>query len=97
CMNAQRPRVVLDCSLASDMDRHSIYLLLLCLEAAMKRNGDVRLAGVSPTGWKNLEAAGASQLFRSFETCEQAIESYQYPPVLLFTPVEIDQAAANAA
>ena len=45
-----RPAIVIDCSNLSDMDLAAIHLLLRCLEEAMKRNGDIRLSGVSPRG-----------------------------------------------
>src|SRR5579871_2507600 len=49
CMNdVDRPCIVLDCSSLRKMDLHAIHLLLCCLEGAMKRNGDVRLAAVAP-------------------------------------------------
>src|SRR5690349_4895665 len=43
-MSVQRPRIVLDCSQVRQLDSAGIQLLLRCLEKAMKRNGDVKLA-----------------------------------------------------
>jgi len=44
-VETERPRLVLDCSRVQQMDNATIHLLLSCLEEAMKRNGDVKLAG----------------------------------------------------
>lgn len=76
-MNVERPAIVLDCSGARAMDRAAIHLLVCCLEGAMKRNGDVRLAGVSAEGRASLERAGAARLFHIFETTEEAVASFQ--------------------
>ena len=97
CMNLERPSIVLDCSQVREMDTQTIHILLCCLEGAMKRNGDVRLAGVSAEALKSLELAGADRLFRIFDTCEQAVESYQRRSPSEPVMVEVDRRAVNAA
>jgi len=72
-LETDRPLLVLDCSRAVRVDEPLIYLLLLCLEAAMKRNGDAWLAGVSPGGRTLLESTGIVRLFRVFDSKEEAI------------------------
>jgi anti-anti-sigma regulatory factor len=57
-MNNDRAYIVLDCSKVGVMDRSAIYLLLCCLEEAMKRNGDVKLAAF-------LQKQGRSGIHRS--------------------------------
>ena len=76
-MKVERPAVVLDCSRMREMDVTAIHLLLCCLEEAMKRNGDVRLAGVSARANESLRGLRIDQLFRIFETSEQAVDSFQ--------------------
>jgi anti-anti-sigma factor len=76
-MNVDRPAVVLDCSRLRAMDVPAIRLLLYSLEEAMKRNGDVRLAAVSREAKDSLRGLRIDQLFRIFETSEQAIDSFQ--------------------
>jgi anti-anti-sigma factor len=76
-MNVERPAVVLDCSRLCAMDVRAIHLLLCCLEEAMKRNGDVRLAAVSPEANDSLRGLRIDQLFQVFENSEQAIDSFQ--------------------
>src|SRR5258707_804839 len=39
CMDAARPYLVLDCSNVRHLDKSTVYLLLGCLEEALKRNG----------------------------------------------------------
>src|SRR6201987_5814310 len=48
-MTLTRPYLVLDCSNMQHLDNSVVHLLLQCLEEAMKRNGDVKLAGVPLT------------------------------------------------
>ena len=48
CISEDRPRLVFDCSQLRELDPPAIHFLLCCLEEAMKWNGDVRLAVVSP-------------------------------------------------
>jgi len=79
CLEADRPLLVLDCSRAVRMDEPLIYLLLLCLEAAMKRNGDAWLAGVSPGGRALLESTGVVRLFRIFDSNDDAISTFYRP------------------
>src|SRR6266702_2783605 len=68
CMNSERPSVVLDCSMVRQMEVSAIHVLLFCLEEAMKRNGDIRLAALTPDAMKRLEAAGVDRLFQTFNT-----------------------------
>ena len=78
--DVDRPSIVLDCSKASEFDAATIRFLLLCLEEAMKRNGDVRLAGISPRAMAVLEGCGAARLFRIFDSNSEAINSFHRPP-----------------
>ncbi len=75
-MRGLRPRLVLDCSRLDAIDGSVIRLMLSCLEEALKRNGDVKLAGVAPTAKAMLESTGASRLFRIFASNADAIRSF---------------------
>jgi anti-sigma B factor antagonist len=79
-MTFDRPCIVLDCSELRELDKQDIHLLLCCLEEAMKRNGDVRLAGVSPEVRALLKFAGVDRLFRIFDRNVDAVSSYQRHP-----------------
>jgi anti-anti-sigma regulatory factor len=76
CLDVDRPCLVLDCSHLIQIDRQTVVLLLCCLEEAMKRNGDVRLAGVSLRVKAALEASDVAILFRFFETNDDAVASF---------------------
>ncbi|HUA91852.1 MAG TPA: STAS domain-containing protein [Terracidiphilus sp.] len=79
CLDAWRPSIVLDCSEAQQIDYTLLHLLLCCLEEAMKRNGDVRLAAVQPEAREILKRWRLDRLFRIFETTAEAINSFQRP------------------
>lgn len=91
-----RPAVVLDCSRAHRIDRSALQLFLCCLEEAMKRNGDVRLARVHQDAWPVLESAGIGHLFRRFETAAEAVLSYRRP-TFARPNLAADEAETNVA
>ena len=75
-MDSDRPRVVLDCSNLSGCDKSAVLLLLHCLEEALKRNGDVKLATIGPALQNTLKLTGATRLFEVFATPSQAVSSF---------------------
>src|SRR5947209_4381830 len=76
-MNVEKPAIVIDCSPVRRMDNAGIHVLLCCLEEALKRNGDVRLAGLSSDTHQKLAHARVDRLFRIFTTTDKAVESFQ--------------------
>ena len=72
-----RPCIVLDCSKIAHMDRPSIQLLLCCLEEAIKRNGDVKLAAVPPGARSTLKLTGVDRIFEIFDTNAEAVNSFR--------------------
>jgi O-antigen/teichoic acid export membrane protein/anti-anti-sigma regulatory factor len=79
-MNASRPRLVLDCSGLRACDSSMIHLLLHCLEEAMKRNGDVKLAGVPAAAAIVLVSTGVARLFETYDTTAEAVNSFHQLP-----------------
>jgi anti-anti-sigma regulatory factor len=75
-LDVDRPCLVLDCSQLIRLDRQIVFVLVVCLEEAMKRNGDVRLAGVSPQARAALKAIDADTLFNFYDTAVDAIASF---------------------
>jgi anti-sigma B factor antagonist len=75
-MNGSRPFLVLDCSTIDRLDKPMVFVLLRCLEEAMKRNGDVKLAGISLTEDPTNGFSAASRLFEVFDTAEEAVDSF---------------------
>ena len=80
CLETTRPLLVLDCSRAVQMDEPLVYMLLLCLEEAIKHNGDAWLAGVSPGGRTLLESTGVVRLFRIFDSKDDAMSTLHRAP-----------------
>ncbi len=77
CMNVDRPSIVFDCSKVLQMDKATVHLLLCCLEEAIKRNGDVKLAAI-PAGIPMMgEFTGVDRLFEIFETNAEALNSFR--------------------
>jgi len=73
---AERPRLVLDCSDVRHMDDATTHLLLCCLEAAMKSNGDVKLASLTVANEAALRKVQAHRLFEMYPTPAAAIQSF---------------------
>jgi anti-anti-sigma regulatory factor len=76
CMNITRPFLVLDCSNVRHLDKSLVYLLLGCLEEALKRNGDVKLVGIPLTTDTVLGPTGTNRLFEIFDTTADAVNSF---------------------
>ena len=76
-VETERPRLVLDCSRITRMDKNTAHLLLSCLEEAMKRNGDVKLASLSSETTASLHLAGLRRLFEIYPTTTDAVRSFQ--------------------
>jgi hypothetical protein len=67
----------------------------------MKRNGDVRLAGVPISARAVLESAGFDRLFKVFDTDAEAVKSFQRHAVFSASEARLAgvliQASENAA
>jgi anti-anti-sigma factor len=100
-VETERPRLVLDCSRVRQMDNATLHLLLCCLEEAMKRNGDVKLAAVRPEAQATLQFAGVSRLFEVYATTAEATHSFRYRgasiPAPLFETADPEREAENVA
>ena len=81
CFTIDRPCIVLDRSRVRHMDRSAIHFLLCCLEEAMKRNGDVKLAALPAESRGLLEVTGVDRLFEVFDTSAEAVTSFRQPNV----------------
>lgn len=100
-MDGNRPRLVLDCSGLCDCDGAVIQVLLDCLERALKRNGDVKLARVPPTPAIVLARTGVGRLFEIFDTTEEAVSSFHRLPAIPSTQPAVagpsDRSSEDAA
>jgi anti-sigma B factor antagonist len=75
-LETDRPRIVLDCAGLRHLDSAGIEILLQCIEGAMKRDGDVKLAAVSPASVAILELMRVDRLFEIYDTTEEATRSF---------------------
>jgi anti-anti-sigma factor len=82
-MSSDRPHIVLDCSRVRKMDCSLIHMLLCCLEEAIKRNGDVKLAALLPAANATLQRAGVHRVFEIYDTTNDAVNSFRQPADLL--------------
>ena len=78
--SARRPGVVLDCSELEGIGLPEIRLFITCLERVMKRNGDARLANLSPMAREILSRSGVERLFRIYDSRESAVRSFDTHP-----------------
>ena len=79
-LQSDRARIVLDCSKGRYVDSAGLEVLSRCVQEAMRRDGDLKLAAVSPASRVILELILADRLFETFETTEQAVRSFDSTP-----------------
>ena len=79
-LESNRPRIVLDCSQVCSMESAGVEMLLRCLEEVLKRDGDLKLAALSREAEVILELMRVARVFETFETCEEAVRSFQAIP-----------------
>ena len=97
CVSVHRPRIVLDCSQLRQVDSGGIQLLLRCLEEAMKRNGDVKLAAISPRVAPVLELVRIDQLFEVFDSTVEAVKSFHEFPQYVFQETVLPGQSSSAS
>ena len=75
-LESDRPQVVFDFSNVRQMDTAGVEMLLYCVSQAMKRDGDVKLASVSPQAATVLELTRTWRLFETYENSTDAVRSF---------------------
>ena len=75
-LESDRPRLVLECSQVRHMDSAGVEMLLHCMQEAMKRDGDLKLAAVSSATGAILELMRVDRLFEIFDTEREAVQSF---------------------
>jgi len=91
-LESDRPCLVLDFAEVRYLDSAGVELLLQCIEETMKRNGDVKLAAISPEITSILEMTRVDRLFEIFDSCNDAVESFHRFSARALTPAVIRQA-----
>jgi anti-anti-sigma factor len=75
-LESNRPRIVLDCSLVRSIDSAGVEMLLHSLEETLKRDGDLKLAALSPEAEVILELMRVARVFETFATSDDAVRSF---------------------
>jgi anti-anti-sigma factor len=73
---SDRACIVLDFSQVRHIDSAGLMALSRCVRDSMRRDGDLKLAAVSPASKVILEFMLADRLFETFETTEEAVRSF---------------------
>ncbi|MEO8726817.1 MAG: STAS domain-containing protein [Acidobacteriaceae bacterium] len=75
-LKADRPQLVFDMALIEQLDSAGIEMLLECMAECMKRDGDLKLASLSPQAATVLELTRTDRLFEIFDTSTDAARSF---------------------
>lgn len=71
-----RPQLVFDLSQVKQLDAAGVEMLLRCMSEAHRRDGDLKLAGVSAGAAVVLELTRTERLFEIYETSTDAVRSF---------------------
>ncbi len=71
-----RPQLVFDLAQVQQLDAAGVELLLYCMSEAHKRDGDLKLAALSPQAAVMLELTRTERLFEIYETSADAVRSF---------------------
>ena len=75
-LRTDRPQLVFDLSQTERLDVAGVEVLLRCMREAMRRDGDIKLAALSPVAETVLELTRADRLFEIYHTSTDAVRSY---------------------
>jgi anti-sigma B factor antagonist len=75
-VNSDRPQLVFDCSHVKQIDAAGVEMLLHCLARAIKHDGDLKLASVSPQMEIVLQMTRTDRLFEFYDSATDAVLSF---------------------
>ena len=75
-LNSDRPQLVFDMSQVKHIDAAGVEILLSCMRDAMRHDGDLKLAALSPQAAVVLELTRAGRLFEIYDTSAAAVKSF---------------------
>src|SRR5437588_12705297 len=75
-LTTDRPQLVFDLSQVRQLDAAGVEMLLRCMSEAHKRDGDLKLAALSPQTAVVLELTRAERLFEIYENSTDAVRSF---------------------
>jgi len=71
-----RPQLVFDFSLVRKIDAAGIDMLLYCMKEVARRDGDLKLASLTPQAQVVLDLTRTGRLFETFATSVDAVRSF---------------------
>lgn len=75
-LRVDRPQIVFDLAAVRQIDAAGIDMLLRCMTDASRRDGDLKLANLSPHAAVILELTRTDRLFEIYETATDAVKSF---------------------
>jgi anti-sigma B factor antagonist len=75
-LECDRPQIVFDLSQVKQLDSAGVDMLLQCMGRAARRDGDVKLAALSPQAAVVLELTRTDRLFEIYESSTEAVRSF---------------------
>ena len=75
-LTADRPQIVFDCSAVRQLDAAGVDMLLQCMVQVMRRDGDLKLASLSPQAAVVLELTRTDRLFKIYDNTADAVRSF---------------------
>jgi anti-sigma B factor antagonist len=75
-LRLDQPRIVVDFGSVTHLDSAGVEALLHCLSASVRRDGELKLAALSPQAVAILEMTRVGRLFEVFPTVEEAVRSF---------------------
>jgi anti-anti-sigma factor len=75
-LKADRPQLVFDLSLVKQLDAAGVEMLLTCVSEVMKRDGDLKLASLSPQAAMVLELTRTGRMFEIYNSSTEAARSF---------------------
>ena len=104
-VNSDRPQVVFDCSQVVQIDAAGVETMLHCLSRAIRHDGDLKLAAVSPQMEIVLQMTRTDRLFEIYDSVTDAVLSFsrflpsavKRPASVLSMPVPMTPAQDDSA
>ena len=81
-LECEHPRIVFDFSGVRSVDRAGAEMILHCFEQAMQRDGELKLAALSPEAEVALELMRRLEVLQTFLTSDEAVRSFRSAPVV---------------
>ena len=75
-LNSDRPQVVFDMSQVRHIDAAGVDVMLKCMRTIIRRDGDLKLAALSPQAAVVLELTRTGRLFEIYDTSTAAVKSF---------------------